>query len=283
MRDEPVFGAAEDDFPPLHAAWLIARSARDAAAAWDQAAPPEDLPGLAGHLHWAFQSLSSALLSLTCCIDETPPDEREPASSEVSRHVYSAYLVTEKAGAGLLRDLPLHRGTRAGSAAAEAGYDMARRISAAALSMGRPSRATVAARNDAIGAFLHAAGNLSAAIGTLASRLPSPDALRFTAAQVRLAEARVHLHSALTLSAARPRPAGRLTLAAQRVRDLNPLTRHAHRTAGTRDHPARLAMTGFPAPPAALPGTAAGESATTSPAAGPRLTRDAQPPRGARP
>jgi hypothetical protein len=283
MRDEPDFSAGEQDFPPLHAAWLIARSARDAAAAWDQPAPPEDLPGLADHLHWAFQSLSSALLSLTCCIDKTPPDEPEPHSSEVSRHVYSAYLVTEKAGAGLLRDLPLHRGARAGSAAAEAGYEMARRISAAALSMGRPSRAAVAARNDAIEAFLHAAGNLSTAIGTLASHLPGPDARRFTTAQARLAEAREHLLGALALSAARTRPAGRLALAARRVRDRNPLTRHAHRTPGTRDHPARLAMTGFPAPPAAPPGTAAGESATTSPAAGPRLTRDAQPPRGTRP
>ena len=96
---------AGDDFPPLHAAWLIARSARDAAAAWDRPARPEDVPELADHLHSALRSLSGALLSLTCCIDSTPP--QEPHSFEVSQHVYRASMVTGNAGAGLLRDQPL--------------------------------------------------------------------------------------------------------------------------------------------------------------------------------
>jgi hypothetical protein len=122
MRSDPALDAGEDDFPPLHAAWLMARSARDAAAAWTLPCPPEDAPELADHLQWAFRSLSCALLSLACCIDCTPPEERDPHSFEVSQHVYRASMVTGNAGAGLLRDQPLRGTARTGSAAAETGY-----------------------------------------------------------------------------------------------------------------------------------------------------------------
>ena len=181
MRTDTALDAGEDDFPPLHAAWLIARSARDAAAAWDRPARPEDVPELADHLHSALRSLSGALLSLTCCIDSTPP--QEPHSFEVSQHVYRASMVTGNAGAGLLRDQPLRGTARTGSAAAETGYELARRTSAAYLSMGPPSSATLAARTAAIEAFLHATVNLGAAASTLASQVPSPHGHRFTAAQ----------------------------------------------------------------------------------------------------
>jgi hypothetical protein len=273
MRTDTALHAGEDDFPPLHAAWLIARSARDAAAAWDRPARPEDVPELADHLHSALRSLSGALLSLTCCIDSTPPQEQEPHSFEVSRHVYRASIVTGNAGTGLLRDLPLRGTARTGSAAAETGYELARRTSAAYLSMGPPSSATLAARTAAIEAFLHATVNLGADASTLASQVPSPHGHRFTAAQARLAEAGEHLLRALERSAARPEPSGRLTLA-QRVRDRYPLKRHPHRGPDTGDHPARLAMAGFPASPAGLAGQPPGESAT-SPAPRPRLTRSA--------
>ena len=72
MRTDTALHAGEDDFPPLNAAWLMACAARDAAAAWTQPGPPEDVPDLADHLQHAFRSLSHALLSLTCCIDSTP-------------------------------------------------------------------------------------------------------------------------------------------------------------------------------------------------------------------
>ena len=267
MRSDPALDAGEDDFPPLHAAWLIARSARDAAAAWDRPARPEDVPELADHLHSALRSLSGALLSLTCCIDSTPP--QEPHSFEVSQHVYRASMVTGNAGAGLLRDLPLRGTARTGSAAAETGYELARRTSAAYLSMGPPSSATLAARTAAIEAFLHATVNLGAAASTLASQVPSPHGHRFTAAQASLAEAGEHLLSALERSAARPEPSGRLTLA-QRVRERSPLKHHPHRRPDTGDHPARLAMASFPASPAGLAGQPPVESAT-SPAPRPRL------------
>jgi hypothetical protein len=244
MRSDPVLHAGEDDFPPLHAAWLIARSARDAAAAWDRPARPEDVPELADHLHSALRSLSGALLSLTCCIDSTPPQEQELHSFEVSQHVYRASVVTVNAGAGLLRDLPLRGTARTGSAAAETGYELARRTSAAYLSMGPPSSATLAARTAAIEAFLHATGNLGAAASTLASQVPSPHGHRLIAAQASLVKAGEHLLSALERSAARPEPSGRLTLA-QRVRDRYPPKRHPHRGPDTSDHPARLAMAGF--------------------------------------
>ncbi len=267
MRTDTALHAGEDDFPPLHAAWLIARSARDAAAAWDRPARPEDVPELADHLHSALRSLSGALLSLTCCIDSTPP--QEPHSFEVSQHVYRASMVTGNAGAGVLRDQPLRGTARTGSAAAETGYELARRTSAAYLSMGPPSSATLAARTAAIEAFLHATVNLGAAAGTLASQVPSPHGHRFTAAQARLAEAGEHLLSALERSAARPEPSGRLTLA-QRVRDRYPLKHHPHRRPDTGDHPARLAMASFPASPAGLAGQPPAESAA-SPAPRPQL------------
>ena len=136
-------------------------------------ARPEDVPDLADHLQHAFRSLSHALPSLTCCIDCTPPHEREPHSFEVSQHVYRASMVTGNAGAGLLRDQPLRGTARTGSAAAETGYELARRTSAAYLSMGPPSSATLAARTAAIEAFLHATVNPSVAVATLAAQLPA--------------------------------------------------------------------------------------------------------------
>ena len=269
MSGDLALDAGEEDFPPLHVAWLMARSARDAAAAWDWPARPEDVPELADHLHSALRSLSGALLSLTCCIDSTPPQEQEPHSFEVSQHVYRASMVTGNAGAGLLRDLPLRGTARTGSGAAETGYELARRTSAAYLSMGPPSSATLAARTAAIEAFLHATGNLGVAAGILALQVPIPHGRRFTAVQARLAEAGEHLLSALERSAARPEPSGRLTLA-QRVRDRYPLKHHPHRRPDTGDHPARLAMASFPASPAGLTGQPPGESAA-SPAPRPRL------------
>ena len=161
------------DFPPLNAAWLMACAARDAAAAWTQPGPPEDVPDLADHLQHAFRSLSHALLSLTCCIDCTPPHEREPHSFEVSQHVYRASMVIDQAGAVLLRDLPLRPGPRTSSAAAEAGYELARRISSAYLSIGKPSSTTPAVRTATIEAFRHATGDLSVVAGTLAAQLPA--------------------------------------------------------------------------------------------------------------
>jgi hypothetical protein len=257
------------DFPPLHAAWLMARSARDAAAAWTLPCPPEDVPELADHLQRAFRSLSHALLSLTCCIDCAPPAERDPHSFEVSRHVYRAHVVIARAGAGLLRDLPVRREPRTGSAEAEAGHELARRISSACLSMGKPSPTTPAVRTATIEAFLHATGNLSTAAGMLAAQLPSPGARRFTAAQARLAEADEHLASALERSRDRPGQSGRLTLS-QRARERDPLKRHPRRGPGTGDHPARGAMASFPASPAGLAGKPAGEPGTSA-APWPRL------------
>ncbi len=250
------------DFPPLHAAWLMARSARDAAAAWTLPCPPEDVPELADHLQWAFRSLSHALLSLACCIDCTPPADRDPHSFEVSQHIYRAHLVIDRAGAGLLRGLSLHREPRTGSAAAEAGDELARRISCAYLSMGKPSSTTPAVRTATIEALLHATGNLSAATGRLAAQLPSPAARRFTAAQARLTEADEHLGSALERSGARPGQSARLTLA-QRARDRYPLNRHRRRNPDTGDHPARLAMASFPASAAGLAGQPAREPGTS--------------------
>ncbi len=269
MSGTPAPHAGGYDFPPLHAAWLMACSAGDAAGAWTLPCSPEDVPELADHLQWAFRSLSHALLSLTCCIDCTPPAEHDPHSFEVSQHVYRAHLVIDRAGAGLLRDLPLRRGPRTGSAAAVAGHELARRISSAYLSMGKPSSTTPAVRTAAIEAFLHAAGSLSAATGMLAAQLPSPAARRFTAAQARLTEADEHLGSALERSGARPGQSARLTLA-QRARDRYPLNRHPRHDPDTGDHPARLAMASFPASAAGLAGQPAGDSGT-SPAPWPRL------------
>ena len=257
------------DFPPLHAAWLMARSARDAAAAWTLPCPPEDVPELADHLQSAFRSLSHALLSLACCIDCTPPQERDPHSFEVSQHVYRAPMVIDQAGAGLLRDLPLHREPRTGSAAAETGYELARRISCAYLSMGnavqyharrqdRGDRGVPARHSQPRRRYRHAG-----------IAVAEPAARRFTAAQARLAEADEHLLSALERSAARPEQSGRLTLA-QRARDRYPLNHHPRRRPDTGDHPARLAMASFPASPAGLAGQPTGEPAA-SPAPWPRL------------
>ena len=255
---------AGHDFPPLNAAWLMACAARDAAAAWTQPGPPEDVPDLADHLQHAFRSLSHALLSLTCCIDCTPPHEREPHSFEVSQHVYRASMVIDQAGAVLLRDLPLRPGPRTSSAAAEAGYELARRISSAYLSIGKPSSTTPAVRTATIEAFRHATGDLSAAAGTLAAQLPDPGARRFTTAQARLTEADEHLASALERSGTRPGQPGRRTLA-QRARDRYALNRHPR--PGPGDHPARLAVSSFPASPAGEPT----EDSAASPAPLPRL------------
>ena len=255
---------AGHDFPPLNAAWLMACAARDAAAAWTQPGPPEDVPDLADHLQHAFRSLSHALLSLTCCIDCTPPHEREPHSFEVSQHVYRASMVIDQAGAVLLRDLPLRPGPRTSSAAAEAGYELARRISSAYLSIGKPSSTTPAVRTATIEAFRHATGDLSAAAGTLAAQLPDPGARRFTTAQARLTEADEHLASALERSGTRPGQPGRRTLA-QRARDRYALNRHP------RPGPA-ITPPGspFPAFPPPRPGQPTEDSAA-SPAPLPRL------------
>ena len=269
MNGTPAPHADGHDFAPLHAAWLMVCAARDAAAAWTQPGPPEDVLDLADHLHWAFRSLSHALLSLACCIDRTPPHERDPHSFEVSQHVYRASMVIDQAGAGLLQDLPLRSGPSTASAAAEAGYELARRISSAYLSIGKPSSTTPAVRTATIEAFRHATGNLSAAAGTLAAQLPSPGARRFTAAQARLTEADEHLASALERSGARPGQSGRLTLA-QRARDRYALNLHSRRRPDTGDHPARLASSSFPASPAGLAGQPARDSAA-SPAPWSRL------------
>ena len=187
----------------------------------------------------------------------------------MSQHVYRAHLVIDRAGAGLLRDLPLRRGPRTGSAAAEAGHELARRLSGAYLSMGKPSSITPAVRTATIEAFLHATGNLSAATSMLAAQLPSPGARRFTAAQARLTEADEHLGRALERSGARPGQSGGLTLA-QRARDRYPLNRHSRRDPDTGDHPARLAMASFPASPSGLARQPAGDCGT-NPAPWPRL------------
>ena len=127
----------------------------------------------------------------------------------MSQHVYRASMVTGNAGAGVLRDQPLRGTARTGSAAAETGYELARRTSAAYLSMGPPSSATLAARTAAIEAFLHATVNLGAATSTLASQVPSPHGHRFTAAQARLAEAGEHFSAHWNAPPpARSRPAG---------------------------------------------------------------------------
>jgi hypothetical protein len=221
------------DFPAVRVARLISGAAEAAAEAWAQPLSATEAVTLTAYLQLALVELSGVLSQLAQYRSAAPPGSRLYNPHEPGIYIGSA----AKAISCISRDLrdagsdqpgkrPGHRDSRATTAArslTDATY-------VAFTAIGQPS-GSVAARDAAVSAFMHALDTIDAAIEALTAHTPSPLPAIFSRQRIRLEHAFISLREALVSSAIGQHEPASLAIA-HRLRERHPILPH-------RSQPAR--------------------------------------------
>jgi hypothetical protein len=232
--------------PAVRTARQIASAAQAAARTWAQPLPPAELPVITACLDMSLLELSGALGQLAQYRPHLRPGATCGSPFEPGIHIGAA----AQAIACISQDLRGAAGHQPGAGEgqpATAAITAARAVADAtyaAFTEIRQPAGSLAARDAAVSAFMHAIGIVDTAIGNLADQAPGPLAAIFTRQRIRLEHACRSLREALVASAVSQDDQPGLAVAA-RVRELHPILPHRSPPRHSAPHHATI-------PPAAV-------------------------------